>query len=490
MRRNPWLYEINARLFLRRMSVKYQRPLTLAAIPVAEWQVLAARGFDLVWLMGVWRRSPAARQEALRHPGLRQEYGRVLPGWTEADIDGSPYAILDYSLDPALGGPDELGRLKTTLNGLGLGLILDFVPNHVARDHPWTLAHPDRFIPGNQAEVNSHPDWFFPAGGIYLAHGRDPYFPPWSDTAQTNFYSPELRHALTGELLKITRVADGVRCDMAMLALNEIFGKVWGEVLKDVPRLRDEFWPEAIGWARQARPDFLFLAEAYWGLDSQLQGLGFNFTYDKTLYDRLLAAEPEDIRRHLTADLNYQQHCARFIENHDEPRAVAAFGRERSLAAAAVITSLPGLRLFFDGQLEGKRRRPPVQMVREPEEPIDSEIAEFYERLLETASARVFHDGDWASLEISPYGADPGYRHLLAWRWQLEDQLRIVVINYSADTMQGYLKLPAGLSAPGKSAFIDILTGQELRLDIPGSDNETLYVKLTPYRGLFLSPSK
>jgi glycosidase len=439
--------------------------------------------------MGVWQRSPASRQEALRHSGLRQEYDRILPGWTEADIAGSPYAILNYSLDPALGRPNALSRLKTPLNNLGLGLILDFVPNHVARDHHWTLTHPDWFIPGSQADLSTHTDWFFPAGSVHLAHGRDPYFPPWSDTAQNNFYSPELRQTLIGELLKITRIADGVRCDMAMLALNEIFEKVWGAVLKETPRPHDEFWPEAIGWAKQARPGFIFLAEAYWGLEARLQGLGFDFTYDKTLYDRLLAGDIEGTRHHLTADLTYQERCARFIENHDEPRAIAAFGKVRSLAAAAVICSLPGLRLFFDGQLEGKSRRVPVQMVREPEEPTDNIIAASYERLMEIFKAPVFHDGNWGYLDTGPFGDDSGFRRLLAGRWQLTDQHRIVITNYSADAVRGYVKLPSASAAESRSTFVDLLSGDELRTDTPGSDSQ-VYVKLLPYQSVALSPAR
>ena len=130
MRHNSYLYEVNARLFLRRMSEKYRRILTLATIPEEEWQELSRQGFDLIWLMGVWQRSPGSRQKALLDPALRRAYDQALPGWTDDDIAGSPYAIYSYSLDPLLGRPGELAQLKQKLNQYGLGLVLDFVPNH------------------------------------------------------------------------------------------------------------------------------------------------------------------------------------------------------------------------------------------------------------------------------------------------------------------------------------------------------------------------
>ena len=382
-------------MFLRRMSEKYRRSLTIATVPEEEWQLLASRGFDLVWLMGVWQRSSGSRRQALLESALRQEYDKALPGWVDEDVAGSPYAVYSYRLDPALGEPGELASLKSKLNRQGLGLILDFVPNHLAVDHPWTFSYPERFVQGKDADVRNHPDWFFsPERGIHLAHGRDPNFPPWSDTVQLNFYSTDLRQSLTDELLRIAEVSDGVRCDMAMLAFNDVFEKVWGEVVKGYPRPETEFWTDAITKTRQQRPDFLFLAEAYWGLEKKLQEKGFDFTYDKALYDLLRYSNSNEIRSYLMKDELYQRHSAHFIENHDEPRAVTALGRERSLMAAVIMATIPGLRLFHDGQLEGRRTRLPVQLVREPQENVDSEIMQFYARLLEIGKAPAFHDGD------------------------------------------------------------------------------------------------
>ncbi|MEK7353667.1 MAG: alpha-amylase family glycosyl hydrolase [Chloroflexota bacterium] len=461
LRRNPHLYEVNACIFINRMSRKYRQTLTLMTVPDEEWQMVIRQGFDLVWLMGVWQRSSDSRQEALRHPELRLEFDRALPGWTDEDVSGSPYAIHAYELNPLLGQKTELAQLKSKLNRLGLRLILDFVPNHLACDHPWVSSHPGRFIQGKGTDLQIHPDWFFSHdGSTYLAHGKDPNFPPWTDTVQVNFYSPDLRQALIDELKRIKDIADGVRCDMAMLALNDVFGRVWGK-FTDYPRPETEFWTEAIGQVKQERPDFIFLAEAYWDLERQLQQLGFDFTYDKTLYDRLRYANNGDVRNHLMADKPYQRHSVHFIENHDEQRAVTAFGRERSLAAAVAVSTVPGLRLFHAGQLEGNHTRLPVQLIRGPEEAIDIDVWRFYERLLAACNSPVFHDGEWGLLDFNRDGQDSvNHLNVLAWYWQYKEQVKIVVVNYSEKPSQGWLRLPLGFESTQKVSLPDELLVQ------------------------------
>jgi hypothetical protein len=483
MHSHPHLYEINARLFLRRLGGKYRRTLTLATVPDDEWRLLAQLGFDLVWLMGVWQRSFGSRKKALQHPALRLDYDKALPDWQDEDVAGSPYAVYAYTLDSALGEPEELPQLREKLNRLGLRLIVDFVPNHLAYDHPWVLSHPEWFVRGKEADARANPDWFFsPAQGVYLAHGRDPYFPPWTDTAQMNFHSTDLRHALINEMLRIAEVADGVRCDMAMLVLNDVFGQIWGKVVSDFPRPATEFWSEAIERVKQQKPDFLFLAEAYWGLEWKLQTFGFDFTYDKTLYDRLRHSTPSEIRAHLRAEKLYQQRSIRFIENHDEPRAVTAFGQERSLAAAVVMATVPGLRLFHDGQLEGRRIRVPVQLAREPDEAVDAEIMEFYQRLLTACRAPAFHEGEWSLLEVIPAGTgNESHHNLLAWCWRYAAQFKVVVVNYSPNPAQGRLKLPP-LETKGKIILRGELSDRILTQNAGELMNPGLYLDLSPWQ--------
>ena len=488
MRQHPHLYEINASVLIKRMSRKYGRPMTLATIPDEEWQLLANRGFDLVWLMGIWQRSRGARQKALTEPTLRQEYDKALPGWSEDDVDGSPYAIYSYSLNPLLGESTELSQLKSKLNQQGLQLILDFVPNHLALDHPWTISHPTWFVQGKKEDAHTHPDQFFISEqGSCFAHGRDPNFPPWTDTVQVNFYSNELRQALINELLGIAELADGVRCDMAMLALNDVFERMWGEYTRDYQKPDTEFWSEAITRIKERHPRFLFIAEVYWGLERRLQEMGFDYTYDKPFYDKLRFSSSQEICDYLKADDSYSRRSVRFIENHDEIRAVATFGRERSLAAAVVLSTMPGLRLFHDGQLEGYRIRLPIQLLRGPEEATDTHIAEFYEQLLHVCNSPVFHDGQWLLLETSQAEQrDGSHCDLLAWWWRYADQTKIVVVNYSPKQNSCWLKLPLPLGPNGRILLRDELTCTSTVQDTRRLANQDLHFNLKPWEAQIL----
>lgn len=158
-------FEVNSFAFMDRMRRKYGPDLTLGTVPRSEWEEIASRGFSLVWLMGVWMRSNASRRCALTHEGLRRAYGEALPGWSEADVAGSPYAVGSYCIDPYLGTDEDLLRAKTVINELGMGLILDFVPNHLAVDHPWTESMPDCFVQGSREDMESNPELFFSPKG-------------------------------------------------------------------------------------------------------------------------------------------------------------------------------------------------------------------------------------------------------------------------------------------------------------------------------------
>ena len=483
MRKNPALYEINTRIFIRRLSEKYGRSLTLATVPCEEWVRIAGLGFDFIWLMGIWQRSRASRREALNNDFLRQRYDAILPGWSDADVGGSPYAIAEYTLDPILGAPTDITQLKTQLNSLGIRLILDFVPNHLARDHHWTRTHPEWFVQGEQREISAHPDRYFsPDGKIYLAHGRDPYFPSWTDTVQVNFFSGKARKAMIDELLRIAELADGVRCDMAMLALNSVFQQVWGDVVKEKPP-REEFWAEAIRQVKHEHKEFLFLAESYWGLEPELQKPGFDFTYDKTLYDKLVSATPLDIGNYLREDKINRSHSVNFIENHDEPRAVTILGREKSLAAVVIMTTVPGMHLFHEGQLEGRKLHLPAQLVRAPEEVEDAEIKKFYRRLLEICQCPLFHDGEWIVLEPQEaWPDDEKYRNLLSWCWQQEERLKLVVVNYSAEQAQCWLPMPLIKNRQEKIVLHDELTGVSYKRNVAELKNKGLYIILSPWQ--------
>ncbi|WP_405475729.1 alpha-amylase [Streptomyces canus] len=449
------IYEINTLVWLTELSGRYGRLVTLGDVPGEVWDSVALPGVDTVWLMGVWERSPAGLEIALRDEGLRASFREALPDVTDADIAGSPYCVRDYVVDASLGGPEGLAAARTQLAARGLRLILDYVPNHVAPDHPWLTSGPDRLVRGTADDLARAPADFIEAGGEVYARGRDPYFPPWPDVVQLNAFSDALREATVNTLVSIGDQADGVRCDMAMLLMNDIFGKTWGDRAGTAPA--EDFWPYVIPRVRARHPDLLFVAETYWDLEGALQQQGFDHCYDKRLYDRLLHESADSVRAHLGADLAHQRGLVRFLENHDEPRAATTLPGDRGRAAAVAVATLPGATLWHEGQFEGRRVRPPVFLRRRPQEPVDEPLRAFYGRLLPAAAA--VRRGDWRPLTPTGWPDNDTHRDLLAWTWTHADARHLVVVNDSERPAQARLPLPWDDLRGRVCRATDLLTG-------------------------------
>lgn len=373
----PLVYEINARVWLRELSQKRGAPISLADVPETEFQKWKQHRFDAIWLMGVWKPSAKGREVALQHRGLWQAYARALPDWTADDVACSPYCVAEYVVSDDLGGESALQKFRDRLRANGMALILDFVPNHVALDHPWLSLRPDYFIAAPRSLAAQSEDYYSPDGERYFACGKDPYFPAWTDTLQLNYANPDLRKAMIQILRTLAEKCDGARCDMAMLALKSVFNRTWQWLAGE---MTDEFWTEAIAQTKAINPDFLFIAEAYWDTEWTLQQMGFDFTYDKTLYDRLRRRDIFGVKGHLSANWEFQRKMVCFSENHDEERAVVAFGAN-ARAVMLLILTMPGMRLLHQGQLEGYSRRLPVQLLRRYDEAGDERIGQFYQRL-------------------------------------------------------------------------------------------------------------
>lgn len=480
-RQHPHLYEINTWVWLTELSARHGRVLSLQDVPVEEWDRLADLGFDFVYLMGVWRRSLIGRRIFRTDPRNYPNFDAALPAWKISDVVGSPFSIQDYSPDPRIATAEGLSEIHNQLRKRGMGLILDFVPNHTGFDHNWITQHPDRYILGSEADFRRDPASFYlveRGGGdnLFVARGRDPYFPAWSDVAQLNYFNPECRQGMIGILKNIAQYCDGVRCDMAMLVTNEIFQRTWGNFLKAWPTPQPEFWQEAIA----AVPDLVWLAEVYWDMEWQMQELGFKFTYDKRLYDRLREGPVGHVRDHLNADLQYQSRMARFLENHDEPRCAAVFPREKIASVVTLLSTLPGLRFYHHGQLNAAKTFVPMPLDHAQPEVDDRQIQELYEQVLRCADADVFHAGDCQFLEVQPAGDDTS-RDLIAYAWHHHHDHRLVVVNLGDRTAQGKVR-KAAVGASGNCLFRDLLCSSEYMWERAELDNNGLYVKLGPYQ--------
>jgi hypothetical protein len=470
----PAIYEIDTWPWLTGLARRLGRPVTLADVPAGVWDEVAVPGMDAVWLMGVWERSPAGLAVARVDDGLQRAFRHALPDLAPADVVGSPYCVRRYRADRRLGGPAGLAAAREELSRRGLRLILDYVPNHVAPDHPAVTRHPEWFIQGTEQDLANDPAGWFHAGGRVIAHGRDPYFPPWPDVAQLNAFAPGMREATLAGMTDIAAQCDGMRVDMAMLMINDIFAGTWGHRAGPVPDA--EFWPALIEALRARHPEVVLIAEVYWDTEWQLQQQGFDFCYDKRLYDRLAHEDAAAVREHLGAGRDYQDRLLRFLENHDEPRAAATLPGGRNRAAAVAMATLPGAALWHDGQFEGRRTHLPVFLGRYPDEPVDPRSRDFHRRLIEVAAS--VRQGEWRLLATHGWPDNASHRNLLAWSWDSA----VVVVNYSAQPVQGRVELRPWPGLAGRAWRVtDRLDGRVFERSGSELAADGLFVDLPPW---------
>lgn len=508
--KHPLLYEINTRCWLNQLSSRQGAPVTLANVPDSEFARWQRLGFTHIWLMGVWTTGARARAQALALDDLLQEYQDKLPQAGKIRLDASPYAIGEYRVSPALGGEPGLQAFRRQLSQCGLKLILDFVPNHVGLDHPWLSQRPDLFVQGS-AEMPGTIEQQTKAGVRWLAQGRDPNFPPWSDTVQLDYRLPATRAAMQETLLSFAGKCDGVRCDMAMLVLNDVFEKTWaqfppvetgggfrkkaanaGGVLTTAATPESvgtpsrgapatEFWQEAIASAKQAHPGFIFIAEAYWGLEPRLHALGFDYTYDKELYDALVGHDSAGVQRHLLAATpRLIEAGAHFLENHDEPRIASILSLPEHCAAALLILSLPGMRFLHDGELEGALVRIPVQLLCSAVEPTQPDIERMYEQMLIALQKTAVGQGE--AVILKPREAWPGNataQNFVLVQWQVQaPDFELAVVNLAPQRSQCYAPLSVGDLAGHDWLMKNLLGSEEYRRSGKELQSQGIYLDL------------
>lgn len=386
----PSLYQINTRVRHWRFLSQVDQAVGIDSWPDSEWQGIAKQGFDWVWLLDIWQIGKAGGSISRSHEAWQEGFRANLVDLSESDICGSCFAVVRYQTTEELGGDEALAHVHKQLNQCRLRLMLDFVPNHTALDHPWVQKHPEFYIQGSTQDIDREPQNYIALetnqGRRVFAYGRDPYFNGWPDVLQLDYSQSALQAAMIDELLAIAPRWRAQRYGDADFtgSLRENLG---GKTI-------EPFWPKAITAVRKRFPDFVLLAEVYWDLEGTLQQQGFDFTYDKRLYDRLRDRVGYPVREHLGAGLDFQQKLARFLENHDEPRAAETFPHEIHKAAAIITFLSPGLHFFHDGQLAGKSVHIPIHLCRGPDEAVDKALSEFYSGLLQTLQKPVFGTGN------------------------------------------------------------------------------------------------
>jgi hypothetical protein len=463
------LYELNVRTWASERTAELGRVATLDDLPDAWLEHLAEHGFTWLYLMGVWPTGPLSRAASVADVSLRQYLVSVLPGASDDDISGSPLAPASYNCDPLLGGDPALERLRDRARSFGLSLMLDLVPNHVGLDHPWLLEHPEWFIRGSQDAANREPDAWIRIGDQVFAHGRDPFFAPWRSTVQFDYANPAVHDAMIRLAADVAARCDGLRCDVAMLLLPDVFEGTWR-------RSMPPFWKRCLDEVRAQHPGTLFMAEVYWNREYELQQAGFDFTYDKILYDRLLSGEPESIKAHLRAGLDYQGHCVRFLENHEEQRSAARFPNADHHRGALFITGMtPGLLLCHFGQEDGRSLHSSLHARRRPPEAGSDAHRKAYRDLLRLLGEPARQDGTWSLCEAREGGPLIG----LLWTLPAHHSL-LVVVNACWGHAHGHLDL--GPLAQRDCQFQDMFGNlPPAQIDADQLQHSGLQVELPPW---------
>lgn len=488
---HPRLLQIDARAWVARLSGRAGRRRTLEDVAPGDIAEIADLGFELVWLTASWTTGSQSRRVWRSSIPTRDLREQLLPDGSDDDIAGSPFAVAAYETADNLGGEAGLATLRQRLSERGIGLILDFVPNHVALDHLWVRRHPEWFVRADAEQRAGDPNAWFEVrsdGRHWIAYGRDPNFPPWPDAAQLDYRHPDVSNAMVRTLRDIATRADGVVCSEAMLVLDDVFRATWGGRATPVPDPEDrshfgEFWWHAATAVREAYPQFILIAEAYWGFEWRLQQLGFDYTFDKPLLDRLVAGDPVSIAGHLRADDGYQRQSVRFLETRIEPRIAGRMEPARHRAAALITATVPGMLLVRDGQIDGARANVPIQLRRGPDEPADADLRDFYTRLLQATSDEAFRLGRAARLD--PQAAWPGnatHEGIVARLWVGQRrQLRLAVANLTPEPAQCFVPLPMP-DFGGKSVHLEDLLGDDKYVR-PGDDliARGLYLDLPAY---------
>lgn len=468
--RYPVLYQKNTRFWLAELSESLGRQATLDDIPDEQLQRLAELGFDWLYLYCMWDTSDIVTEMARSQPGLRAEASALMGEASAKTLCASCFAISGYAAPERWGGQEALKQFHARLNQHGLRLMLDFIPNHTGIGHPWASEHPDYYI-HDTLENHKHN----PGSGIankteqgsqILMHGRDPYFPPWNDTLQLNYGNPALQDAMIGELLGLTELCDGVRCDMAMLVIPQVFQRTWG--VQSEP-----FWPKAIPKVKGFQPGFTFMAEVYWDLEHELIAQGFDYAYDKKLYDYLVKRQPRAAHDQMITQGHSITQMAHFLENHDEPRAANIFPLEVHRAAAYISFLIPGLRFFHAGQEQGHLLKIPVQFCKPPNQPGHLKLEDFYTQLLKQLKEITLKPDSWHLCRTSPaWEGNPTWHDFIVFCWLDEaNEFWLAAIHYASGVGQCYAQFPFSWSTQANYSFHDQLnsvvyerSGAELHL--------------------------
>ena len=385
----------NTYVWLDQIRKKYKINIhTIDQIPEEELEILRNRGFNGLWLIGLWERSEASAQI------------KRLCGNPEAIA--SAYSLAGYQIASELGGEDAFEKLKARARQKGIRLAADMVPNHMGIDSNWVYEHPDWFI---QLNYSPYPSYTFTGENLskysgievkiedhyydrtdaavvflfknkdsgetrFIYHGNDGTTMPWNDTAQLNYLIPEVREAVYQTILSVARRFPIIRFDAAMTLAKKHYQRLWfpepgtggaipsraeyGLTKERFDQLMPtEFWRDVVDRLAIDAPDTLLLAEAFWLMESYfVRTLGMHRVYNSAFMNMLRNEDNANyrllIKNTIEFDPQILKRFVNFMNNPDEKTAVEQFGKgDKYFGICTLMSTLPGLPMFGHGQMEG-----------------------------------------------------------------------------------------------------------------------------------------
>ena len=446
---NETLLEISTRPYLYFLSVKYKTSINkLSLIPKEELDFLKDMRFNFIWFMGVWNNGKEGRNFDKVDESRIKTYNKNLPNWTNEDVIGSPYSIYSYDPSPEIGTFEDLKWLKEELNKRDIKLILDFVPNHSSMDAPELKSNPEYYIRKGRLKTkikltDSHEKYIYNNAKIVkipkeekydnngFAYGRGLGCKhAWKDVRQYDYSNKKLWLFQLENLIKIAKYCDGIRCDVAWLIINDIFKRCFKTINNDI---NEEFWSFAISEIKKLYPNIIFIAEVFgkkWISDYLLK-CGFNFVYDITPFDILNKNNTNEfVERNKTIDDNYLFHSLHYTENHDLITVIENFegNIKKANLATAIISFLPGIKMYNFGQLFGWKNTLCVQLRRILSYNINEDVLKFYKNLFHILKLDVFKNGKFHISLIN---------NIIIIKWNNEKEILFAYFNYNEFDQKG-----------------------------------------------------
>lgn len=382
-------------VWLSQLSKKYSRDISrLDQIPDSELEFLSKAGFNALWLIGIWERSPASAR-------IKQLCGNP-------EAASSAYSLNSYEIAQELGGWSALENLRSRCAQYGIRLAADMVPNHTGMDSRWVVERPNIFMQTKELPFPSYSfngenlshdsrvaiyleDHYYSkqdcavvfkrldklTGDVsYIYHGNDGTGLPWNDTAQLDFLNPETREAVIEEILNVAKNFKIIRLDAAMVLAKKHIQRLWypqagaggaiasrsryamsdAEFNEKIPQ---EFWRELVDRCNAEAPDTLLLAEAFWMMEGYfVRTLGMHRVYNSAFMNMLKREENDKYRMTIKNTLEFDPEVLKryvnFMNNPDEDTAIAQFGSgDKYFGVCTMMAAMPGLPMFGHGQIEG-----------------------------------------------------------------------------------------------------------------------------------------